>query len=127
MTSETRSSHGEGQLTTIDVGHRARVIVLRGAIRDSAVGELRERLLAAIDAGVREVVLDLSDVESLGSSVRDLVSAASITFADRGGVLLVWSRKYAAGDQTYVITEVRDRALAELTPAGRASRRGARR
>ena len=111
------SSHsGAEKITALDVGHRARVIVLRGAIRDSAVDDLRQRLLAAIDAGVREVFLDLSEVESLGSPVHDLVSAASNTLADRGGVLLVWSRKYTVGEPTYVIADVRDRALAELMP-----------
>jgi anti-anti-sigma regulatory factor len=126
MTSDRRSPEGDGQLTAIDFGHRARVIVLRGVIRDTLVDELRARLLTAIEGGVREVVLDLSDVESFGASVHDLVSAASITFADRGGVLLVWSRRDVAGDQTYVITEVRDRAFPTLAPSGPSSRQGVR-
>ena len=125
MTNDVRPPEDDGQVTAIDFGRRARVIVLRGDIRDTLVDELRERLLAAIEGGVREVVLDLSDVERVGSSVRDLVSAASITFADRGGVLLVGSRKDADGDQTYVITEVRDRALSTLAPR-RPSRQGGR-
>jgi anti-anti-sigma regulatory factor len=126
MRREPYSSHSsEEQITTVDVGHRAQVIVLRGAIRGPVVDELREQLLAAIESGVREVFLDLSEVESVGSPVRDLVSAASITLADRGGVLLVWSRKYAVGEPTYVIAEVRDWALAELMPSARDwSRRG---
>lgn len=122
MTREPDSSHSSGaQITAVDLGHRAQVIVLRGAIRGGAVDDLRERLLAAIAAGVREVFLDLSEVESIGSPVHDLVSAASITLADRGGVLLVWSRKYAVGEPTYVIADVRDRALAELMPSTRGS------
>jgi hypothetical protein len=68
---------------------------------------------------VREVFLDLSDVESVGSPFHDLVSAASISLADRGGVLLVWSRKYASGDPTYLVADIRDRALAELLPRAR--------
>jgi anti-anti-sigma regulatory factor len=126
MTREPHSSHSSAeQITTVDVGHRAQVIVLRGAIRGRVVDELREQLLAAIESGVREVFLDLSEVESVGSPVHDLVSAASITLADRGGVLLVWSRKYAVGEPTYVIAEVRDWALAELMPSARdSSRRG---
>ena len=120
MTPEAQSSDGSAaQVVTTDVGHRAQVIVLRGAIRGSAVDELRKRLLEAIEAGVREVFLDLSEVESVGSPVHDLVSAASITLADRGGVLLVWSRKYSVGEPTYVIADVRDRALAELMPGAR--------
>jgi anti-anti-sigma regulatory factor len=126
MTREPHSSHSSAeQITTVDVGHRAQVIVLRGAIRGRVVDELREQLLATIESGVREVFLDLSEVESVGSPVHDLVSAASITLADRGGVLLVWSRKYAVGEPTYVIAEVRDWALAELMPSARdSSRRG---
>jgi hypothetical protein len=126
MPNDMCSSKRGGQLTAIDFGHRARVIVLRGVVRDTVVDELRERLLAAIEDGVREVVLDLSDAESVGAPVNDLVSAAGITFADRGGVLLVWSRKDADGDQTYVITEVRDRALAQPAPFGRSCRQGRR-
>lgn len=124
MTREPDSPHaGAEQITSVDVGHRARVIVLRGAIRGSAVDDLREQLLATIAAGVREVFLDLSEVESIGSPVHDLVSAATVTLADRGGVLLVWSRKYAVGEPTYVIADIRDRALAELMPSGRGSNR----
>jgi anti-anti-sigma regulatory factor len=124
MTREPHSSHSSAeQITTVDVGHRAQVIVLRGAIRGRVVDELREQLLATIESGVREVFLDLSEVESVGSPVHDLVSAASITLADRGGVLLVWSRKYAVGEPTYVIAEVRDWALAELMPSARDSSR----
>jgi anti-anti-sigma regulatory factor len=122
MTREPDSSRTSGeQITTVDVGHRAQVIVLRGAIRGSAVDDLRERLLAAIAAGVREIFLDLIEVESITSPVHDLVSAASITLADRGGVLLVWSRRDAVGEATYVIADVRDRALAELMPSSRGS------
>lgn len=122
MPPEAHSPHHRTPLlTTVDVGVRARVIVLRGNIRGDAVDELREELLAAIEGGVREVFVDLSDVESVGSPFHDLVSAASITLADRGGVLLVWSRKYTAGDPTYVVADIRDRALAELMPRERRS------
>lgn len=105
------------QVRAVEIGRHARVIVLRGAIRERAADDLRVELLAAIEAGAREVFLDLSGVESLTSSVHDLVAAASITLADRGGVLLAWSRKYTVGEPTYVITELRDRALADLVPS----------
>jgi anti-anti-sigma regulatory factor len=122
MTRETHSPHhGTPLVTTVDVGVQARVIVLRGTIREDAVDELRERLLEAIEDGVREVFVDVSEVESVGSPFHDLVSAASVSLADRGGALLVWSRKYAAGDPTYVVTDIRDRALAELVPRERRS------
>lgn len=122
MTREAHSPHhGTPPLATVDVGPRARVIVLRGDIRGAAVDALREELLAAIEGGVREVFVDLSDVESVGSPFHDLVSAASITLADRGGVLLVWSRKYTAGEPTYLVADIRDRALAELMPRQRRS------
>jgi anti-anti-sigma regulatory factor len=123
MTREAHSAtHGTQPVTTADVGPRARVIVLRGTIRGDAVDDLREQLLTAIEGGVREVFLDLSDVESVGSPFHDLVSAASITLADRGGVLLVWSRKYASGEPTYLVADIRDRALAELLPRAQGSR-----
>jgi anti-anti-sigma regulatory factor len=121
MTPEAHSPDDGSSLTTLDIGARARVIVLRGNIRGDVVEALREELLAAIEGGVREIFVDLSDVESVGSPFHDLVSAASITLADRGGVLLVWSRKYTAGDPTYVVADIRDRALAELMPRERRS------
>ena len=120
-TVDTHVPQREAQLASIDVGRRARVIVLRGVIRDTAVDELRDRLSAALEAGIREVVLDLRDVESVAPPVHELVSAASIAFADRGGVLLAWSRKRSGGEPVYLITELDDRALAELTPATRSA------
>jgi anti-anti-sigma regulatory factor len=124
MTPEPHSpSNGAQPVTAVVVGPRAGVIVLRGTIRGSAVDALREQLLAAIEGGVREVFVDLSEVESVGSPFHDLVSAASVSLADRGGVLLVWSRKYAAGEPTYVVADIRDRALAELMPGERRSTR----
>jgi anti-anti-sigma regulatory factor len=124
VTPEPHSPHNGAQpVTTVEVGPRARVIVLRGTIRGGAVDALREELLAAIEGGVREVFVDLSEVESVGSPFHDLVSAASVSLADRGGVLLVWSRKYAAGEPTYVVADIRDRALAELVPGERGSAR----
>jgi anti-anti-sigma regulatory factor len=119
MTSDQHPASDPRQVRTVEIGRSARVIVLRGAIRERAADDLRVELLGAIEAGASEVFLDLSDVESLSSSVHDLVAAAGITLADRGGVLLAWSRKYSIGEPTYVITELRDRALAELMPARR--------
>ena len=93
MAPETQTSRPEEQVTTTDLGHGARVIALEApsaAARStsSASGSSRRST-----AGAREVVVDLTDVESLGSPVHDLVAAASVTLADRGGVLLVWSRR----------------------------------
>jgi anti-anti-sigma regulatory factor len=121
MTPDRHPVSDARQVKTLEIGRSARVIVLRGAIRGPAADDLRVELLAAIEAGAREVFLDLSDVESLSSSVHDLVAAAGLTLADRGGVLLAWSRKYSVGEPTYVITELRDRALAELMPTPAAS------
>jgi hypothetical protein len=77
--------------------------------------------LEAIEAGATEVLLDLSEIESIGSPVHDLIAATSITLADRGGVLLAWSRKYSLGEPTYVVAELRDRAIAELLPSPQTS------
>jgi anti-anti-sigma regulatory factor len=99
---------------TVELGHCAEMIVLRGAIAGGAVEELRARLLAAIGRGVRELFLDLSEVESVDGPVYDLVSAASLALADQGGVLVIWNREDATGGATYVIADVRSRALAEL-------------
>lgn len=99
---------------TVDLGDRAEMIVLRGAVAGGAVEELRARLLAAIGRGVRELFLDLSEVESAENPVYDLVSAASLALADQGGMLVVWSREDATGGATYVIADVRRRSLADL-------------
>jgi anti-anti-sigma regulatory factor len=105
----------DGVVTAIALGERTEVILLRGAIAGRAVDELRTRLLAAMERGVHELVLDLSDVEKLDGAVHDLVSATSRAMSDQGGVLVVWRREDATGAATYVIADVRGRALTELT------------
>ena len=107
--------HADGMVAAVALGQRAEVILLRGSITGQAVDELRARLLAALGRGVRELFLDLSEVEKVDGTVYDLVSGASVALADRGGVLVVWSREDATGAATYVIADVRGRALAELT------------
>ena len=62
----------------------------------------------------RELFLDLSEVERIDGIVYDLVSGASVALADRGGVLVVWSREDATGAATYVIADLRGRVLEEL-------------
>ncbi|MCZ7589678.1 MAG: hypothetical protein M5U27_12670 [Gaiella sp.] len=125
MTNDANTPHDTLPVTTAHVGRRARVIALRGPIRAQAVEQLREHLLSALDGGVRELFVDISEAESLTSPARELIASASYTLADRGGVLLVWSRKVTLGEATYVMAEVRDRALAELMPEPEpATRRG---
>jgi anti-anti-sigma regulatory factor len=122
----TDSSQDAIHVTTVEVGRQAAVIVLRGVIRGRAVEQLREQLITAIEAGVRELFLDLSEVESIGSPVHNLVAAASMTLADRGGVMLTWSRKYTHGEPTYLMADIRDRALAELMPDATGAPEGCR-
>jgi anti-anti-sigma regulatory factor len=98
-----------------------RIIVLRGAIRGKAEEVFRTELLGAIDEGAKEIILDLSETETVVAAVHELVAAASSTLADRDGVLLTWSEKHASGGATYLIAEVRDRGLGELVqPENRA-------
>jgi anti-anti-sigma regulatory factor len=118
MASETpptdERDHADGVVAAVALGQRAEVILLRGAITGPAVDELRARLLAALERGVRELFLDLSEVERIDGIVYDLVSGASVALADRGGVLVVWSREDATGAATYVIADLRGRVLEEL-------------
>lgn len=124
MTNDANISPDGAPVTTAHVGRQARVIALRGPIREHAVELLREHLHSALEAGVQELFVDLSEAESLTGPARELVASASYTLAGRGGVLLVWSRRLSPGEPTYVMAEVRDRALAELLPEGeRAARR----
>lgn len=116
MTRDPDTRTDGAPVTTVSVGLHAQVIVLRGAIREHAVEELRTQLHAALESGVRELFIDVSDAEVITSPVHDLVSAAGLTLADRGGVLLAWGRTHAGDDLTYVMAEVRDRALGELMP-----------
>ena len=119
MASETpptdERDHADAVVDAVALGQRAEVILLRGAITGRAVDELRARLLAAIGRGVRELFLDLREVEKLDVTVYDIVSAASLALADQGGMLVVWTREDATGAATYVIADVRGRALTELT------------
>jgi anti-anti-sigma regulatory factor len=96
------------------VGREARVVVLRGAIRDREAEELRSELMSAIDAGVRGLLVDLSEVELLGATARELVRAASATLADRGGVLLAWSAKEDVERPTFVLSELHDDSPSEI-------------
>jgi hypothetical protein len=123
MTRDTSSSSAGAQITAVPLGGRTRAIVMRGAIRGEIAEELRGELRAAIDEGVRELVLDLSEVESISSPTRDLVAAAGTTLARRGGVLLVWWEKDGSAEPGYVMAEVREQALASLMTDG-ASRGG---
>ena len=118
MASETpptdERDHADAVVDAVALGQRAEVILLRGAITGRAVDELRARLLAAIGRGVRELFLDLSEVEKLDVTVYDIVSAASLALADQGGMLVVWTREDATGAATYVITDMNGRTLADL-------------
>ena len=126
MSSDPDTRQDGAAVTTVCVGLHARVIVLRGAIGERALEELRTQLHAAIEAGVRELFIDVSDAETITSQVHELVTAASLTLADRGGVLLAWGRKHAGDDPTYVMAEVRDRALGDLMPRRHEPDRGSR-
>ena len=84
--------------------------------------ELRTQLSATWDRGF--IALRAGGNAIFGSSGVDSGRVrASVTIADRGGVLLVWSRKYAAGEPAYVITEIHDRALADLMATGQSTSR----
>ncbi len=95
-------------VTSMHVGRDARVVVLRGAIRDPEAEELRRELVSAIDAGVRGLLVDLSEVEFLGPTAQGLVQSASATLADRGGALLAWSAKESVERPTFVLSEPGD-------------------
>jgi anti-anti-sigma regulatory factor len=100
-------------VTSMHVGREARVVVLRGAIHDAEAEELRRELVSAIDAGVRGLLVDLSEVDVLGPAAQELVQSASATLADRGGVLLAWSAKENVDRPTFVLAELGDDALGE--------------
>jgi anti-anti-sigma regulatory factor len=101
-------------VTTIQLGSHVRVIVLRGRISDGAEEELRAELLAAIDEGVKGVVVDLSEADSITESAHEIVRAASVTLDDRGGILLAWRWNGSADEPAYVLAELRDQAVSEL-------------
>ena len=120
-------SDPSSSVTTIHLGPHARVIVLRGRIRDRAEDALREQLLAALDEGTHGLLMDLSEAHSISSSAHDIVRAASLTLDDRGGVLLAWRWNGSADEPTYVLAELRDHGMSELVPGDTgAGDRGAR-
>lgn len=65
------------------------VIAVRGAIDLFAAPELKGRLLEALDAGTREVVLDLCDASFVDSTGLGVLLAARKRLAARGGRLIV--------------------------------------
>jgi hypothetical protein len=118
MTRDAHSAQAHPQVQSMSLGGRARAIVLRGAVRGQVAEELRGELLAAVESGVRELVLDLSGVESISSPTRDLVAAVGSTLARRGGVLLIWWQKDGPAEPGYVMAELRDHGLASILPNG---------
>jgi anti-anti-sigma regulatory factor len=103
-------------VTTIQLGNHARVIVLRGRISGGAEEELRAQLVAAIDEGVKGVLVDLSEAASISESAHGIVRAASVALDDRGGILLAWRWNGSADEPAYVLAELRDQEVAELVP-----------
>ncbi len=103
-------------VSTIALGRRVRVIVLRGRIRADAEDELRDRLIAALDEGVQGVLLDLTRADSITPSAHEVVRAVSLTLDDRGGVLLAWRWNGSIEEPTYVLAELRDHGVSELVP-----------
>ena len=95
-------------VTSMRVGGEACVVVLRGAIHEREAEDLRRELVSAIDAGVRGVLIDLSEADDLSSAAQELVQSASATLADRGGVLLAWSARESVGRPTFVLSELRE-------------------
>ena len=110
-------------VSTIVLGRRARVIVLRGRIRAGAEDDLRRELLAALDERVEGVLLDLTGADSITTSAHKIVRAASLMLGDRGGVLLAWRWNGSVDDPTYVLSEVRDHGISELVPVEAAADR----
>jgi hypothetical protein len=103
-------------VSTIVLGRRARVIVLRGRIGAGAEDDLREELLAALGDRVEGVLLDVTGADSITTSAHEIVRAASLTLGERGGVLLAWRWNGSVEDPTYVLSEVRDHGISELVP-----------
>jgi anti-anti-sigma regulatory factor len=108
-----RSPDGSG-IETIVVGDRMRIIVLSGVIRGEVERALRDELLAAIEVGATEILLDLSQVESMVAAAHDLVAAASLMLSDRGGVLVALSERPAGDTSAHVFADVRDSSIGEL-------------
>jgi len=111
-----RDTELSSPVTTIHLGHHARVIVLRGRICDRAEDELREQLLAALDDGVHGLFVDLSEAASISATAHDVVRAASATLHDRGGMLLAWRWNGSVEEPSYVLAELQDHGVAELVP-----------
>jgi hypothetical protein len=103
-------------VSTIVLGRRARVIVLRGRIGADAEDDLREELLAALEERVEGVLLDVTGADSITASAYEVVRAASLMLGDRGGVLLAWRWNGSVEEPTYVLAEVRDHGISELVP-----------
>jgi len=112
-------------VSTIVLGRRARVIVLRGRIGAAAEDDLREELLAALEERVEGVLLDVTGADSITTSAHEIVRAASLTLGDRGGVLLAWRWNGSVEEPTYVLSEVRDHGISELVPVEADADRGA--
>lgn len=68
MTAEHTATSGDGAVFSLAAGAQSGVIALSGEIDFSVTPEARRQLLALLDQGTGDVVLDLSRLEYIDSS-----------------------------------------------------------
>jgi anti-anti-sigma regulatory factor len=109
MTLDTSQATSEREGVRVSRRRTTWVIAVRGAVGGETASALRDSLLSAIQQGVKEVVLDISEAAAISGPAHELIAAASSTLADRGGSLLVWNSSSAVPgeDATFVMREVR--------------------
>jgi anti-sigma B factor antagonist len=82
-------SPAEFRLTEERVRPDGRLLAVRGELDIATVPELRERLDAAVDAGVKRLVLDLSEVAFMDSIAMAAILHTRTRLGDSGRILVV--------------------------------------
>jgi anti-sigma B factor antagonist len=109
-------------LETEAAGPERSVIAVAGEIDIFTAPDLRAAVVAAIDGGTRELVIDLSDVHFLDSTALGVLIGTLKRLRTLGGRLVVVNSEPTTArtfeitglDQTLSITETRDEALVLL-------------
>jgi anti-sigma B factor antagonist len=118
-------------LQTDSVGPERSVIAVAGEIDIFTAPDLRAAVVAAIDGGARELVIDLSDVHFLDSTALGVLIGTLKRLRTLGGRLVIVNNEPTTArtfeitglDQTLSITATRDEALrllADSDPAATA-------
>ena len=114
----TRRETAENSVVVKRVGERSWILRPKEALEGGTVDVLRDTFLEAVDSGAQDVVVDLSDADTIAGEGAATLVAMADSMLGRGGVLWVAARwADGAGHTLRPIEEHGPDALLGVTPA----------